>query len=122
MKYLKGFNEKKEREDIEEFVNTYLSYIIDDNFKVRKYTTYLDDDINDIAHHYYISNDKGFKWSDIAHTIIPMLQIINTTGYKLYEDTIEIICWDDNDKKYTLKELEDIKEINHVLNVKFILV
>jgi len=86
MKHLKRFNENNNEEDLKDFCETHLAYLLDDyNFEL-----YVDD-INDDSMRSLsdsgqirIENTEGFKWDDIKDYFIPFLkQLDKIRGHQI---------------------------------------
>lgn len=89
MRYIKRFNENNNEEDLQDFCETHLAYLLDDE----DFTLLVDDinDDDDTGHSIRLENYKGFKWNDIKDYFIPFLKQLD----KIRGHQIKI----DNDKK-----------------------
>jgi|APCry1669188910_1035180.scaffolds.fasta_scaffold236968_2 hypothetical protein len=86
MKYIKRFNENNNEEDLKDFCETHLAYLLDDyNFEL-----YVDDinmesmrSLSDSGQ-IRIENTEGFKWDDIKDYFIPFLkQLDKIRGHQI---------------------------------------
>jgi len=71
MKYLKKFNESSVADELKEFCEEYLAYLIDDGFS-----------INTTDRALTIFNNEFFKYSDIKDHFIPFINILSE-NYKI---------------------------------------
>lgn len=81
MKYLKIFedyenNNTKSLDDVQEFCNLNLSYLLDDDFKI--ITNNVEhQEYNDIHINISKLDDSKFTWNDVKDYIIPFIEIID---------------------------------------------
>ena len=85
MKHLKRFNENNNEEDLKDFCETHLAYLLDDyNFEL-----YVDSFNDHTQGGIYrgqirIENNEGFKWDDIKDYFIPFLkQLDKIRGHQI---------------------------------------
>jgi hypothetical protein len=80
MKHLRRFNESL-KEDLQDFCETYLAYLIDEGFKVR-ISKFEGDD-----YHIMIGTSKqaNFLWSEVKDQVLPFLHFL-FKDYELYWD------------------------------------
>lgn len=98
MKYLKKFNENNNKEELIQFCNDYLSYLLDND--AYEYKIEQPAPIFEISYEITLKrkdNDK-FDWDDIKDYFIPFTNVLNDEFY-----LIEIIFYKDYDtpSKYT---------------------
>jgi hypothetical protein len=105
MKHLKPFKESKDPE-IEELIRTCLIDIIDNNFYVSI------DQYPSKNYNIYIS-EGAFNWSEVADSIITMIEYLKTKGFKVEDGKLDIMCWDriGNHSK-TIEELDKLQMKN----------
>lgn len=90
MKYLKKFNENNNKEELIQFCNDYLSYLLDDD--AYEYIIEQPAPIFEISYEITLKrkdNDK-FDWDDIKDYFIPFTNVLNDEFY-----LIEIIFYKD---------------------------
>jgi hypothetical protein len=122
MKHLKPFKEAKEsKEDIEELIRTCLIDMIDDNFKIEIYK------VSKKSYNINIDKSKAFDWSDVADSIVTMIEYLKTKGFKVEDDRLYIRCWrktssfDSGILNPTIKELDDT-QIKKILYLRVTLI
>lgn len=80
MKHLKLFNESLNRNELKEFCEMYLSYLLDrPHFNMDVLTSTKDIStiiINDNPDGNTFSGDKVFNWSDVSDEFIPFLKML----------------------------------------------
>lgn len=91
MKYLKSFNEALDRNELREFCEMYLAYLLDkSNFNLEVFSSTKDISIIELRDNpegTTFSGDKIFTWLDVKDHIIPFLKMLD----KSYEiETIRI--------------------------------
>jgi len=93
MRYLKPFNENNNEEDLKDFCETHLAYLLDDtNFELG-----VDDYTQTGIFHsrggqIRLENDKGFYWDDIKDYFIPFLiQLDKIRGHQIKIDDNKLI-------------------------------
>jgi hypothetical protein len=79
MKHLRKFNESL-KEELQDFCETYLAYLIDDNFSVR-ISKFKGDDFHQIL----LQRNFMFIWSDVKDYFLPFLHFL-FKDYELYWD------------------------------------
>ena len=79
MKHLRSFNESL-KEELQDFCETYLAYLIDEGFKVR-ISKFEGDDYHQIM----IGTYEHFLWSEIKDQVLPFLHFL-FKDYELYWD------------------------------------
>ena len=76
MKHLRRFNESVNKEELQDFCETYLAYLLDnDDFKIKASIYY--GLVNNTNHQIEFENQKGFKWDEIKNFFIPFLVHLN---------------------------------------------
>ena len=130
MKYLKTFEKidfndifslngsRAKREELKDFCETYLAYLMDDVIKELKITDLRLLNTNKyVCYNVEIYFNKSVHWDQIKDHFLPFLQIVQKE-YGFREDNIGRMCsigWRIKDtlttipKQYTLKELLDDK-------------
>jgi hypothetical protein len=130
MKYLKTFEKidfndifslnfaRAKREELKDFCETYLAYLMDDVIKELKITDlWLLKTNKYVCYNVEIYFNKSVHWDQIKDHFLPFLQIVQKE-YGFREDNIGRMCsigWRIEDtlttipKQYTLKELLDDK-------------
>jgi hypothetical protein len=130
MKYLKTFEKidfndifslngsRAKREELKDFCETYLAYLMDDVIKELKITDlWLLKTNKYVCYNVEIYFNKSVHWDQIKDHFLPFLQIVQKE-YGFREDNIGRMCsigWRIKDtlttipKQYTLKELLDDK-------------
>ena len=81
MKYLKSFNEALDRNELREFCEMYLAYLLDkSNFNLDVFPSTMDISIIELRDNpegNTFSGDKIFTWSDVKDHIIPFLKMLD---------------------------------------------
>lgn len=123
MKYLKPFNEslKEETEELQEFCDMNLAYLIDEGFKttIDSKSLYFTKGYNGRMY-----ESETFEWNEIKNTFIPFLTLLDRkyrSSYKLGESrfrllTITYIEFNDEGERNGLGtdniSLDDIIDVN----------
>ena len=81
MKHLRKFNESL-KEELQDFCETYLAYLIDEGFKVR-ISKFEGDDFHQIM--IGTSEPINFLWSEVKDQVLPFLHFL-FKDYELYWD------------------------------------
>ncbi len=107
MKYLKKFNES--RDELKEFCDSHLSYLIDKGFNVSVSEIYGDEGL------YVICIDRGyslFSYKSIVDELLPFLEFLES-NYKLWPfDSFEVY----GDEPYNIKIGNCAYNINDILD------
>jgi hypothetical protein len=81
MKYLKTFNESLDRNELRDFCEMYLAYLLDkSNFNLEVFSSTKDISIIELRDNpegTTFSGDKIFTWSDVKDHIIPFLKMLD---------------------------------------------
>lgn len=81
MKYLKSFNESLDRNELRDFCEMYLAYLLDkSNFNLEIFSSTKDISIIELRDNpegTTFSGDKIFTWSDVKDHIIPFLKMLD---------------------------------------------
>ena len=85
MKHLKRFNENNNEEDLKDFCETHLAYLLDDNNFELNVDSFNDHTQGGIYRgQIRIENNEGFKWDDIKDYFIPFLiQLDKIRGHQI---------------------------------------
>lgn len=85
MKYIKRFNENNNEEDLKDFCETHLAYLLDDNNFELNVDSFNDHTQGGIYRgQIRIENNEGFKWDDIKDYFIPFLiQLDKIRGHQI---------------------------------------
>ena len=83
MKHLRSFNESL-KEELLDFCETYLAYLIDEGFKVR-ISKFEGDDFHQIM--LGTSEQANFLWSEVKDQVLPFLHFL-FKDYELYWDNV----------------------------------
>ena len=93
MKYLKRIFESKTVEELQDFCETNLSYLLDDgDFDVLVRDDVYGKKFNGIQYMIHIKKSKlgeRFKWIDVKEHIIPFLHVLNRE-YRISRDKIDL--------------------------------
>lgn len=93
MKYLKRIFESNTKEEIQDFCETNLAYLLDDgDFDVLVRDDVYGKKFNGIQYMIHIRKSKlgeRFKWIDVKEYIIPFLHVLNRE-YKISRDKIDL--------------------------------
>jgi len=81
MKHLRRFNESL-KEELQDFCETYLAYLIDEDFKIR-ISKFEGDDFHQII--IGTSEPRNFLWSQVKDQVLPFLHFL-FKNYELYYD------------------------------------
>lgn len=81
MKHLRSFNESL-KEELQDFCETYLAYLIDEDFKIR-ISKFDGDDYHQIM--IGTSEQANFLWSEVKDQVLPFLHFL-FKDYELYWD------------------------------------
>ena len=81
MKHLRSFNESL-KEELQDFCETYLAYLIDEDFKIR-ISKFAGDDYHQIM--IGTSEQANFLWSEVKDQVLPFLHFL-FKDYELYWD------------------------------------
>ena len=81
MKHLRRFNESL-KEELQDFCETYLAYLIDEGFKIR-ISKFEGDDFHQIM--LSTSEPSNFLWSEVKYQVLPFLHFL-FKDYELYYD------------------------------------
>jgi hypothetical protein len=85
MKHLKKFEslinpEKVDREELRDFCEMYLAYLLDDGFEIHIVEHYFCCEINlhkvGYVQHLHTGQYQGFKWEEIVDRFIPFLKVL----------------------------------------------
>ena len=112
MKYLKPFNENNNEDDLKDFCETHLAYLLDDyNFElcVDDYTQ--NGKYHPILVQIRLENEKGFYWDDIKDYFIPFLiQLNKIRGHqiKIDDDKLIFVCVRDTQTKWIKVRFDDL--------------
>jgi hypothetical protein len=79
MRHLKNFNESMSKEDLQDFCESTLAYLIDEGFTIKVYTH--GDPRSSLPkgeYNIWLQKDKEFfKWDDVKDYYIPFLQLLS---------------------------------------------
>ena len=89
MKHLRKFNESLNKEELQDFCDTYLAYLLDDGFEVSVEHRYNNDKKYKIYDYHFITIKKTskFKWEEIKDQFIPFISVLSKE-YKLKDRCI----------------------------------
>lgn len=77
MKHLRKFNESVEgKEELQDFCETYLAYLLDKGFLVIVYELQFCYKITIYKPHHLLNYPIGFKWEDISDSFIPFVKFL----------------------------------------------
>jgi hypothetical protein len=138
MKHLKKFNESVNKEELQDFCDTYLAYLLDDGFEVSVEHRYNNDKKYKIYDYHFITIKKlgkisnNFKWEEIKDQFIPFISVLskeyklgpitfNGIKYYTYRDPFTQLGMDD--RKYGKEPVSKLyytkNIINDYINFKF---
>ena len=109
MRHLKPFHENNNEDDLKDFCETHLAYLLDDyNFELG-----VDDYTQNGKYHAQIrlENEKGFYWDDIKDYFIPFLiQLDKIRGHqiKIDDDKLIFVCVRDTHSKWIKVRFDDL--------------
>jgi hypothetical protein len=85
MRYIKRFNEDNNEEDLKDFCETHLAYLLDDyNFELNVESFHDHTQGGIYRGQIRLENDEGFKWDDIKDYFIPFLkQLDKIRGHQI---------------------------------------
>jgi hypothetical protein len=115
MKHLRRFNESvNKEEELQDFCETYLAYLLDDGFEVSIQHMYSNQMTNKHDYHFVTIKKSGkvsnnFKWEEIKDQFIPFISVLSKqyklgaitfygTKYYTYRDPFTQLGMDD--RKY----------------------
>lgn len=103
MKHLKKFNEAVNKQELKEFCEEYLAYLMDEGFEIEIVS---EDGLEFI--HIYDYQDRPFQWSEVKDHFIPFLRMLEL-NYNL-EDKRKgnLVCfdsWPHNHRMYNLNQI-----------------
>ena len=88
MKHLRGFNESLDKEELQDFCETYLAYLLDDGFEVSVEHMYSTKEYKHKHDYHFVTIKKpgkvlnNFKWEEIKDQFIPFISVLSKQ-YKL---------------------------------------
>jgi hypothetical protein len=91
VKHIKSFNESNNEEDLKDFCETHLAYLLDDsNFELNVDDSNFELNVDDYTQggiyrgQIRLENEKGFYWDDIKDYFIPFLiQLDKIRGHQI---------------------------------------
>jgi hypothetical protein len=101
MKFLRKFNEAVNKQELKEFCEEYLAYLMDEGFEIE----IVSEDGLEFVHIYY--QDKSFQWSEVKDHFIPFLKMLEI-NYNLEEKRNgNLVCFDylHNHRMYNLNQI-----------------
>jgi hypothetical protein len=101
MRFLRKFNEAVNKQELKEFCEEYLAYLMDEGFEIE----IVSEDNLEFVHIYY--QDKSFQWSEVKDQFIPFLKMLEI-NYNLEEKRNgNLVCFDylHNHRMYNLNQI-----------------
>ncbi len=122
MKYLKLFNESIDinKEELIEFCDNHLAYLIDIGFKIEIVDSY--DRFYGVVYEIKIhkSAPNKYNWVDVNDDIIPFITILDTKYHLIKTEMayLDLKIWNDIDREFSIEEIKkdevDIENINYI--------
>lgn len=133
MKHLRGFNESLNKEELQDFCETYLAYLLDDGFEVSIQHMYSTKEYKHDYHFITINKvSNNFKWEEIKDQFIPFISVLSKeyklgaitfygTKYYTYRDPFTQLGMDD--RKYAKEPVSKLYYTKNIItdyiNFKF---
>lgn len=136
MKHLRKFNESIDKEELQDFCETYLAYLLDDGFDVGIEHMYSNKEYKHDYHFVTIKKpgkvSNNFKWEEIKDQFIPFISVLSKqyklgaitfygTKYYTYRDPFTQLGMDD--RKYAKEPVSKLYYTKNIItdyiNFKF---
>jgi hypothetical protein len=89
MRFLRKFNEAVNKQELKEFCEEYLAYLMDEGFEIEIVS---EDDLEFVRIYDY--QDKSFQWSEVKDHFIPFLRMLEL-NYNLEDKRNgNLVCFD----------------------------
>lgn len=105
MKYLKNFNESVNSEELKDFCETYLAYLMDEDFEIEIVS---EDGLKFVHISKALKDNKyqTFQWSEVKDKFLPFLKMLDRS-YNLEGKGGNLVCFDFlvNHRMYNLNQV-----------------